>query len=165
MHIPVILCGEGEKEKWMTRVKSRHVQSSYLWIVKLQMILILFIIFFCVLHNVCVCVCVCVWSLSHILLFTTLRTHRLLCPWDFSAKNTGVGCHFLLQGIFLTQGFEPASPVAPALQVDSLLLSHQMSDENEKLAGWETGSSMHRFQCSNNVIHTRSILTRKRWAN
>ena len=26
------------------------------------------------------------------------------CPWDFPGKNTGVGCHFLLQGIFLTQG-------------------------------------------------------------
>jgi len=25
-------------------------------------------------------------------------------PWDFPAKNTGVGCHFLLQGIFLAQG-------------------------------------------------------------
>ena len=23
---------------------------------------------------------------------------RLLCPWDFSGKNTGVGCYFLLQG-------------------------------------------------------------------
>ena len=22
---------------------------------------------------------------------------RLLCPWDFSGKSTGVGCHFLLQ--------------------------------------------------------------------
>ena len=29
---------------------------------------------------------------------------RLLCPWDSPGKNTGVGCHFLLQGIFLTQG-------------------------------------------------------------
>ena len=28
----------------------------------------------------------------------------LLCPWDFPGKNTRVGCHFLLQGIFLTQG-------------------------------------------------------------
>ena len=27
-----------------------------------------------------------------------------LCPWDFPGKNIGVGCHFLLQGIFLTQG-------------------------------------------------------------
>ena len=24
--------------------------------------------------------------------------------WDSPGKNTGVGCHFLLQGIFLTQG-------------------------------------------------------------
>ena len=29
---------------------------------------------------------------------------RLLCSWDFPGKNTGVGCHLLLQGIFLSQG-------------------------------------------------------------
>ena len=29
---------------------------------------------------------------------------RLLCPWNFAGKNTGVGCHFFLQGIFPTQG-------------------------------------------------------------
>ena len=39
----------------------------------------------------------------------TLVTHwtitaRLLCPWDFPGKHTGVGCHFFLQGIFPTQG-------------------------------------------------------------
>ena len=28
----------------------------------------------------------------------------LLCPWDSPGKNTGVGCHALLQGLFLTQG-------------------------------------------------------------
>ena len=27
-----------------------------------------------------------------------------LCPWDSPGKNNGVGCHFLLQGNFLTQG-------------------------------------------------------------
>ena len=27
-----------------------------------------------------------------------------LCPWDFPGTNTGVGCHFLLQGILPTQG-------------------------------------------------------------
>ena len=27
-----------------------------------------------------------------------------LSPWNFPGKNTGVGCHFLLQGIFPTQG-------------------------------------------------------------
>ena len=29
---------------------------------------------------------------------------RLFRPWDFLGKSTGVGCHFLLQGFFLTQG-------------------------------------------------------------
>ena len=33
-----------------------------------------------------------------------LQPTSLLCPWDFSGKNTRVGFHFLLQGIFLTQG-------------------------------------------------------------
>ena len=28
----------------------------------------------------------------------------VVCPWDFPGKNTGVGCHPLLQGIFPTQG-------------------------------------------------------------
>ena len=32
---------------------------------------------------------------------------RLLCPWDSPGKNTGVGCYWLLQGIFLTQGSNP----------------------------------------------------------
>ena len=31
----------------------------------------------------------------------------LLCPWDFPGKSNGVGCHFLLQRIFLTQGSNP----------------------------------------------------------
>ena len=30
---------------------------------------------------------------------------QALCPWDFAGKNTGVGSHSLLQGIFLTQGW------------------------------------------------------------
>ena len=33
-----------------------------------------------------------------------LQPTRLLCPWNFPSKNTGVGCHVLLQGIFPTQG-------------------------------------------------------------
>ena len=42
---------------------------------------------------------------------------RLLCPWYFPSKNTGVGCHSLLQGIFLTQG---SNSDVPTLQADSL---------------------------------------------
>ena len=46
---------------------------------------------------------------------------RLLCPWDFLGKNTAVGCHFLHQGIFLTQG---SNLHLLLWQADSLLLSH-----------------------------------------
>ena len=54
--------------------------------------------------------------------FVTPWTVRLLCPWDSPDKNTGVGCHFLLQGIFPTQGSNSSSPT---LQVVSLPLSHE----------------------------------------
>ena len=46
---------------------------------------------------------------------------RLLCPWNFPGKNIGVGCHFLLQGIFLTQGLKPHLLL---WQADSLPLHH-----------------------------------------
>ena len=36
-----------------------------------------------------------------------LKPARLLCPWDFPGKNTGVGCYALLQGIFPIQGLNP----------------------------------------------------------
>ena len=36
-----------------------------------------------------------------------MQPSRLLCSWDFQGKNSRVGCHFLLQGIFLTQGLNP----------------------------------------------------------
>ena len=48
----------------------------------------------------------------------SLQPTRLLCPWDSPGKNIGVSCHFLLHGIFLSQG---ANLGSPALQVDSLL--------------------------------------------
>ena len=48
----------------------------------------------------------------------------LLCPRDFQGKNTGVGCHFLLQGIFPTQELNPN---LLHWQADFLPLSHQAS--------------------------------------
>ena len=36
-----------------------------------------------------------------------LWSARILCPWDSPGKNTGVSCHFLLQGIFPNQGWNP----------------------------------------------------------
>ena len=56
-------------------------------------------------------VCMLAKSLSHVRLVATLQTvahglqpARPLCPWDSPGKNTGVGCHPLLQRIFPTQG-------------------------------------------------------------
>ena len=44
-------------------------------------------------------------------LYLTLRPHGLqparLCLWNFLGKNAGVGYHFILQEIFLTQGLDP----------------------------------------------------------
>ena len=48
--------------------------------------------------------------LSHVWLFCDpmdCSPASLLCPWNFTGKNTGVGCHFLLQGTFSTQGSNP----------------------------------------------------------
>ena len=47
-----------------------------------------------------------------------LQPARLLCPWDSPGKNTGVVCHPLLQGIFLTQGSNPG-----LLHCERILLS------------------------------------------
>ena len=51
-------------------------------------------------------------SVSHSVMSDSMQLHglepaRLLCPWDSPGKNTGVGCHALLQGIFPTQGWKP----------------------------------------------------------
>ena len=61
---------------------------------------------FAALFLICCCCCA---VLSHVRLFVTPWTvhAKFICPWDFPGKNTGVGCHSLLQGIFSTQGSSP----------------------------------------------------------
>ena len=51
-----------------------------------------------------------------------LQPARLLCPQDSLGKNTGMGCHFLLQGIFLTQRSNWCLLHLLHCQVDSLPL-------------------------------------------
>ena len=54
-------------------------------------------------------------------LYLWLRlVHACSVTQDFLGKNTGVGCHFLLQGIFLTQGSSPSLLKLLHWQVDSL---------------------------------------------
>ena len=59
-------------------------------------------------------------------LFATPRTVALLLlrPWDFPGKNTRVGCHFLLQRIFSTQGSNLSLLSLLHWQEDSLPPSH-----------------------------------------
>ena len=62
--------------------------------------------------------------LSHLIVSDSLQPHglqptRLFCPWDFPGKNTGVGSHSLLQGIFPSQGL-----CLLHWQADSLPLHH-----------------------------------------
>ena len=58
-----------------------------------------------------------------------LQLISLLCPWNSPSKNTGVGCHFIPQGIFLTQG---SNPCLLHWQADSLPLSHQGSTNGQR---------------------------------
>ena len=58
-------------------------------------------------------VCVCS-VMSNSLKAHGLQHDKLLCPWDFPGKNTGMSWHFLLQGIFLTQELNQ-SLASPAL--------------------------------------------------
>ena len=65
----------------------------------------------CILFDIYFICCV----LSHSVMSDSLQTFglqptRLLCPWDFPGKSTGAGCHFLLQGIFPTQGLNSSLP-------------------------------------------------------
>ena len=70
------------------------------------------------------------------LCYVCAQSCRTLCnPMDCSpagssvhgispGKNTGVGCHFQLQGVFLTQGLNPRLLHLLHWQVDSLPLCH-----------------------------------------
>ena len=65
---------------------------------------------------------------SHVWLCVTLWTvaHQAPLSMDSPGKNTGVGCHALLQGNLPTPEIKPTSIAAPALQAESWLPSHQV---------------------------------------
>ena len=74
------------------------------------------------------CLTLCSWTIAY----------WLLRPRDFLGKGTGVGCHFLLQRIFLTQG---SNPGLPALQENALpsepLKKDRTSSLEELLTQWQ----------------------------
>ena len=79
------------------------------------------------LYSPCGCVCVCAQPFSCVQFFATPWTvaHQAPLSMEFSSKNTGVNCHFLLQGIFLTQGLDLHLWRLLHWQTGSLSLSHQ----------------------------------------
>ena len=100
---------------------------------------------------------------------TLLRPHglqptRLLCPWSFPGKDTGVGCHFRLHGIFLTLGIETASPALAGgffTTVSAKTKSHQpgayakVSKEKKEENNVKTNTSWE--------THTRKIANNSPW--
>ena len=85
----------------------------------------------------------------------SLRPHgkqptRLLCPWNFPGKSTGVGFHFLLQGIFPTQG---SNPGLPCFRQTLYHLSHQGRQNT-------TGKSLIQSPLSRKRVFTASQVVR-----
>ena len=90
-------------------------------------------------------------SVSGLVVTNSLQPHglgptRLFCPWDSPCKNTWVGCHFCLQGIFPTQGSNPHLLCLLHWQADSLPFEPPVKSPNRTNA-W-------RWQGSNPGPHT-----------
>ena len=100
-------------------IKSRR------WTQGLQFILVFFLIPTILLSKIfnCCCCGLVTKSCSNILQPPWTAT-RLLCPWDSPGKNIGATCHFLLQGVFPTQGQKLC---LLHWQVDTLPPRHQKS--------------------------------------
>ena len=64
-----------------------------------------------------------------------LQPGRLLCPWDSPGENTGVGCHFLLQGSSTSARMRSWAVTAADLQ--STLKGVQGREQNEASMPWE----------------------------
>ena len=80
------------------------------------------------------------WMHACSVMSSSLQPHglwliRFLCSWDFSGKNTGVGCHILLQGIFPTQGQTLLSCVSCISRQILYHLSYQECHQHVKKKG------------------------------
>ena len=90
-----------------------------------------------------------------------LQPTRLLHPWDFPGKNTGQGCHFFLQEIFLTQGLNPGLPHCRQMLYH---LSNQGSPSNSIEEEYTVTNNtpwlipgMQGYFLLENVIHSNSL--------
>ena len=53
-------------------------------------------------------------SVQFFVILWTVAHQATLCPWDSPGKTPGLGCHFFLQGVLLTQGPNPCVFATPA---------------------------------------------------
>ena len=83
-----------------------------------------------------------------------LQPTRLLCPWDFPGKDTGVGCHFLLQGIFPTQGSNPG--LLYCRQILYQLSYKESSGSCQIPSGHEDWTTWHRQRAQDGTRNTIS---------
>ena len=60
---------------------------------------------------------------------------RFLCSRNFAGENTGMGCHFLLQGIFPTQGSNPSLLSLLHWQANSFPRSHLGGKPHRAISG------------------------------
>ena len=94
-----------------------------------------FLVFLVNALDACVCITSCVW-----LFVTSWAVSPPGSSWDLWSKNTGMGCHFLLQEIFLTQG---SNPHLLYWQAASLPLSHlRRPSTNERLTNFSVNSQI-----------------------
>ena len=104
--------------------------------------------------------------LSHAVMDDSLRPQgllpaRILCPWHFPGKNTGVSCHFLLLDL-PHLGIESEAPaVFPVLHVDSSPLCCLGSLKNTDL---DLNVQMHHILEIENINETyQSVLPLLTW--
>ena len=107
-------------------------------------------------------VCVCVSELSHSVVSPSLPPYelkpaRLLASWDFPDKNTGVGCHALLQGIFLTQRLNLSLLHLLHWQADSLPLCHLGSHGITLHPGKQKYATVGPGECQEGVMLKTSV--------
>ena len=79
-----------------------------------------------------------------------MQPARLLCPWDSSGKNTGVGCHALLQRNLP----KPTALTSPVLAGGFFTTSSTSDSESE---GWEKVENVHLESCSQVLEEAGSI--------
>ena len=83
---------------------------------------------------VCTCVCACIQSFSRVRLFATSWTIACQAPLSmgFFRQEYRSGLSFPPPGDLPDPGIKPASPVSPALQVDSIPLSLGEAEQEEE---------------------------------